>query len=87
MPKCDFNKVALHNSSNIGILYPPSLGAKDNSFFSFSVIIIPAALAGKNAVGTTSSTWDFSNIITEFALINHLKTGESSLWFCFCHFS
>ena len=56
MPKCDFNKVALHNSSNIGILYPPSLGAKDNSFFSFSVIIIPAALAGTNAVGTTSST-------------------------------
>ena len=65
----EFSYSISHNSSNIGILYPPSWGAKDNSFLSFSVIIIPAVIAGINSVRITSSTWDFSNIIIEFVLI------------------
>ena len=37
-------------SSNIGIPSSPSRGAKDNSFLSFSVIVIPTVIAGINSV-------------------------------------
>ena len=39
-----------HNSSNIVIPNPPSRGAKNNSFLSFSVIIIPHVIAGISSV-------------------------------------
>ena len=55
--KMEFWYSISHNSSNIGIPNTPSRGAKDDSFLSFSVIIIPPVINWINSVRITSSTF------------------------------
>ena len=64
---------SISSSSNIDIPSPPSRGAKDNSFLSCSVIVIPTVIAGINSV--------------KFMLITNYEASVSSLWFYFCDFA